>query len=173
MGVTWMSRNTTRMQLGEPSDAATPENAEEAFAPLTAEEAAQWRQKNPVLSVWRVVFWQLVAGVVLAALVGGWSGRVSLAGSVFYGSASVFIPAALFARGLTSRFTSGPWAAASGLLVWEGVKVSLTVLALLLAPRLVEDLSWPALLAGLVVTMKVYWLALAWRPTPLTQDKKS
>jgi len=44
---------------------------------------------------------------------------------------------------------------------------------LLLAPRLVEDLSWPALLAGLVVTMKVYWLALAWRPTPLTQDKKS
>jgi len=162
------------MQPGEPSDAATPENAEEAFAPLTAEEAAQWRQKNPVLSVWRVVFWQLVAGVVLAALVGGWSGRVSLAGSVFYGSASVFIPAALFARGLTSRLTTvNPLTAAAGLLVWEGVKVALTVLALLLAPRLVEDLSWPALLAGLVVTMKVYWLALAWRPTPLTQDLKS
>jgi len=47
------------------------------------------------------------------------------------------------------------------------------VLALLLAPRLVENLSWPALLVGLVVTMKVYWLALAWRPAPLTQDLKS
>jgi len=31
------------------------------------------------------------------------------------------------------------------------VKVVLTVLALLLAPQVVEDLSWPALLAGLVV----------------------
>jgi len=58
-------------------------------------------------------------------------------------------------------------------LVWEGVKVVLTVLALLLAPQVVEDLSWPALLAGLAVTMKVYLLALAWRPSPLTQDVKS
>jgi ATP synthase protein I len=64
-------------------------------------------------------------------------------------------------------------AAAAGLLVWEGVKVALTVLALLLAPKVVEDLSWLALLAGLVLTMKVYWLALAWRPSPMTQDLKS
>jgi ATP synthase protein I len=75
---------------------------------------------------------------------------------------------------LTSRLTTAsPLTAAAGLLVWEGVKVVLTVLALLLAPQVVEDLSWPALLAGLVVTMKVYLLALAWRPSPLTQDVKS
>ena len=47
------------------------------------------------------------------------------------------------------------------------------MLAMLLAPKVVENLSWPALLAGLVVTMKVYLLALAWRPSPLTQDVKS
>jgi len=169
-----MSTNKTRMQSGKSSDAATPESDEESFQPLTAEQAAQWRQKNPALSVWRVVFWQVAVGMVVAALVGGWSGRVSLAVSVFYGSAAVFIPAALFARGLTSRLTTAsPLTAAAGLLVWEGVKVVLTVLALLLAPQVVEDLSWPALLVGLVVTMKVYLLALAWRPTPLTQDVKS
>jgi len=174
LDVTWMSKNTTRIESGKTSDAATAEGDEESFQPLTAEQAAKWRQQNPALSVWRVVFWQVAVGVVLAALVGGWSGRVSLSVSVFYGSAAVFIPAALFARGLTSRLTTvNPLTAAAGLLVWEGVKVVLTVLALLLAPQVVEDLSWPALLAGLVVTMKVYLLALAWRPTPLTQDLKS
>jgi len=35
---------------------------------------------------------------------------------------------------------------------------------LLLAPRVVQDLSWPALLAGLVLCIKVYWVALLWRP---------
>ena len=37
----------------------------------------------------------------------------------------------------------------------------------MLAPRLVQDLSWPALLAGLVLCIKVYWLALLWRPRPV------
>jgi ATP synthase protein I len=32
------------------------------------------------------------------------------------------------------------------------------------APRLVTGLSWPAMLVGLVVTMKVYWVALFVRP---------
>ena len=162
------------MQSREQSEAVTPESDEESTPPLTAEQVALWRLKNPVLSVWRVVMGQVAVGVVLAALVGGWSGQISLAVSVLYGSAAVFIPAALFARGLTSRLTTvSPLTAAAGLLVWEGVKVALTVLAMLLAPKVVEDLSWPALLTGLVGTMKVYWLALAWRPTPLTQDVKS
>jgi hypothetical protein len=34
---------------------------------------------------------------------------------------------------------------------------------LMLAPRLVQPLSWPALLVGLVLCMKVYWVALLWR----------
>jgi ATP synthase protein I len=47
-----------------------------------------------------------------------------------------------------------------GFLVWEFVKLGLSLALLLSAPVLVEDLSWPALLAGLVVTMKVVWLAV-------------
>jgi ATP synthase protein I len=40
----------------------------------------------------------------------------------------------------------------------------LTVAMLMAAPRLISQLSWLALLAGFVVTMKVYWVALWLRP---------
>jgi ATP synthase protein I len=33
---------------------------------------------------------------------------------------------------------------------------------LLLAPRIVHGLSWPALLATMVACMQTYWLALLW-----------
>jgi len=39
----------------------------------------------------------------------------------------------------------------------------LAVAMLAAAPRMMSDLSWPALLVGLVVTMKVYWVALGVR----------
>ena len=45
--------------------------------------------------------------------------------------------------------------------VWELVKIILTVALLLVAPKVILDLSWIALVAGFVVTMKVYWLAMA------------
>ena len=48
-------------------------------------------------------------------------------------------------------------------LAWEAVKLLLAVGMLALAPRLVQPLSWPALLVGMVVCLKVYWLALLWR----------
>jgi ATP synthase protein I len=48
-----------------------------------------------------------------------------------------------------------------GLFVWELVKIVLTVALLLVAPKVVAELSWLALVAGFVVTMKVYWLAMA------------
>ena len=75
------------------------------------------------------------------------------------------IPAAVFARGLTGRFSSlNAGTAAVGFMVWEMVKIALTVAMLVAAPRLVTALSWPALLVGLVLTMKVYWVALAFAP---------
>ena len=50
--------------------------------------------------------------------------------------------------------------ALTGLFGWELVKIALTVAMLAAAPRLVPGLSWLALLAGMVVTMKTYWIAL-------------
>jgi ATP synthase protein I len=39
------------------------------------------------------------------------------------------------------------------------------------APLFVKNLSWPALLVGLVLTMKVHWLTLAYKPEqPVTNQ---
>ena len=43
------------------------------------------------------------------------------------------------------------------------LKLLLAVGMLALAPRLVQPLSWPALLVAMVACLKVYWLALLWR----------
>ena len=92
-----------------------------------------------------------------------WYGRWSLFVSLIYGALSVVVPAALFARGLKSPTASvNAFAATLSFAVWQGVKMVLTVLLLALAPKVLNEVSWPALLVGLLLTMKVYWLALAW-----------
>ena len=131
------------------------------FKPLTAEEAAEWRKRNPPVSVVRVVKWQLIVGVVLALLVALVTQRAAWAWSAAYGAAAVVIPAAFFARGLRSRLGAGQENLAMvrffGL---EIAKLVLTVVLLLLAPLIVPGLNWLALVLGLVVVMKTYWLAL-------------
>jgi len=135
------------------------------FKPLSAEQAQQLRERQPLVSPWRVLAGQSAVGVVLAVATAGISGRSELGWSVGYGALAVVLPAALFARGLRSRVSSvNPGSAVVGFLLWEMVKIALTVAMLFAAPRVVEPLSWPAMLAGLVVTMKLYWVALLWRP---------
>jgi ATP synthase protein I len=103
-------------------------------------------------------------GLLVALVSWGVSGKTSVGVSAGYGALAVVIPAALFARGLTRRMNSlHAGAAVLGFFVWEVVKIALTVAMLALAPRVIDELSWPAMLVGLVVTMKVYWVALAWR----------
>ena len=88
----------------------------------------------------------------------------SLGWSALYGAATVVVPAALMARGMTSRLSSvSPGASAVSFMLWEMVKIGVSIAMLMLAPKLVQPLSWPALLAALVVCMKVYWLALLWQ----------
>ena len=43
-------------------------------------------------------------------------------------------------------------------------KIVLTIALLVAAPRVVPGLNWLALVAGLVITMKTYWVALMVRP---------
>jgi len=135
----------------------------EEFHPMTAQEAQAWRARHPTLSVWWVVGVQLMLAVLLAVSAAWIWGRSSIAFSLMYGALAVVLPSALFARGMTSRLASvNAVSAALSFAVWQGVKMVLTVLLLVLAPRVLNDVSWPALLAGLLLTMKVYWLALAW-----------
>ena len=141
-----------------------PEDTQEdVIVPLSAQEVLELRQRQPLLSVWRVIGAQLLAGLQVAGLAGWWFG-VSAAQSAMYGSLAVVFPAALFALGLMGRMSSlNAGAAVFGFFLWESVKLALTVVALVAAPRWVDDLSWPAMLAGLLVTMKVYWVALGLR----------
>jgi ATP synthase protein I len=110
-------------------------------------------------------------GLVAALLAWALTGKHNVGWSVAYGALAVVIPAAVFARGLTGRFSSlNAGTAAVGFLVWEMVKIALTLAMLALAPRVVAGLSWPALLIGLVLAMKVYWVALAFAPRPKTKQ---
>ena len=138
--------------------------AREELKPLTREEVQQLRTTTslgPLVSLWRVLAGQLAAGVVVAVLAWALTGKQSAGLSALYGSLAVVIPAVFFARGLSrQRTASGANSALVGFMVWELVKVVLTVAMLIVAPGVVSQLSWLALLAGFVVTMKVYWVAV-------------
>ena len=137
------------------------EAGDEDFKPLTREEAQTLREQRPQVSLWHVLAGQFVAGVLVALLAWVLTGKQSAGLSALYGSLAVVIPAALFARGLTGKVWSmNPGTAVAGFFLWELVKVALTLAMLFAAPRLVPGLSWPVMLIGLVVTMKVSWFAL-------------
>jgi ATP synthase protein I len=136
-----------------------------AFKTLTREEAQVLRDREPSLSPWRVIGAQAGLGALAALFAVLLTGRAEMAQSVLYGAACVVVPGALMARGMTSRFSSmAPGNSAVSFMLWETVKIGVSVVMLMLAPKLVQILSWPALLVGLVLCMKVYWLALLWRP---------
>ena len=134
---------------------------DEVIKPLSRSEAQALRAQNPSLSPWVVLAGQ-AGGGILVALVAWWlSGKPAVGWSAMYGAMAVVIPGALFARGLMSKVSSiNPAAAVTGFFLWEMVKIGLVLAMLFAAPKLVPDLSWPAMLVGLVVTMKVVWLVL-------------
>ena len=143
----------------------TESQDEQPWRTLTAEEALRVREENPSVSPWWVIAGQAGVGLGVALAAWGLTGRQNVGWSAGYGALAVVIPAAVFARGLTGRFSSlNAGTAAFGFMLWEMVKIALTVAMLVVAPRWVSELSWPALLVGLVLTMKVYWIALAYVP---------
>lgn len=155
-----MSKNQT--DLGD--DAAKPwaADCEEGVAPWTAEQAQAWRaQQGKGVTAWSVVRMQFLASCLVVGAIALASSRQSYVWSALYGAMAVVIPNAAMARGISKRQAPNAGSAVAAVVVWEIVKVAASVLMLMLATRVVENLSWPALLAGLVVTLKVNWLALA------------
>jgi len=131
---------------------------------LDREDARALVARLRSVSPWVVIGVQAALGVCVALLAGAFTGRVEAAVSALYGAAVVVVPGALIARGMTSPLTSvSPGVSAVSFMLWELVKIGVSVGLLVLAPKLVQPLSWPALLAALVVCIQVYWLALSWR----------
>lgn len=146
------------------ADEVVDEAHDEGFKPLTREEAKKIREANPPISLWMVLAGQAGVGVLVTAVAWVLTGQPRMAWSAGYGALAVVLPAALFARGLSRQKSAGHGnAALAGFFVWELVKIALTVAMLVAAPRLIAELSWVALLAGFVVTMKVYWAAMWFR----------
>jgi ATP synthase protein I len=149
----------------DPWDDGADEDAKRPFRRWTRDEAQALAAKDPhMVNPWRVIAVQAAVGLGVALVAGLATGRMEMFWSALYGAGVVVVPGALMARGMTSPLTSlSPLGSAAGFMLWEGVKVLLSIVLLILAARIVQPLSWPALLAGLVVCIKVYWVALAWR----------
>jgi len=141
------------------------EAQEQEFKPLTAQEAAQWRRRNPPVSLWSVVAAQALTGVIVALSAWLLTGNVLVGCSALYGAFVVAAPAALLVRGISRRPTAETASAVMARFFgWELLKIALAVGLLLAAPLLVPGLSWFALVVGMLITMKAYWVALWVRP---------
>lgn len=168
-----MAKNTSSTASSTPRQSSGWQDSapqEEAFASLTAQQARQWRQSHPQLSIRRVLVMQALTGVAVAAVAGLLTGRPLAAWSAVYGALAGVLPAALAAKGMARWAAPGfpPGAALAGFVLWEVVKVILTVGLLMAAPKILGAPVWPALLIGLALTMMMYWVALV-----LTQPIKS
>lgn len=144
-------------------DDVSDESGELDFKRLTREEAQQLRESRPQVNPWQVVLLQAAVGLLLVGvgvLVWGWG---ATAKSMLYGVAAVVVPNVLLIRG-TARFAGlGAVVVMFRFLLWEFVKIGAAVLMLAVAPKVVPELSWPALLIALFVCIKVNWLALLWQ----------
>ena len=112
----------------------------------------------------RAVAWEALTGVLVAMLAWLITRRVDVAWSAAYGALAGVLPAVLAAWGSARWARSGfpPGAALAGLLVWEVVKLVLTMGLLVAAPKFLGVPIWPALLVGLALTIKMYWVGLFW-----------
>jgi ATP synthase protein I len=145
-------------------DDSADEAVDKRFKSLSREEAAVLKAQDPPVSPWRVIAVQAAVGGLVALIGGLITGRVEVMWSLLYGAATVVVPGALMARGMTSRLSSmSPGASAVSFMLWEFVKIGVSLAMLVVAGKIVQPLVWPALLVGLVVCIKVYWVALLWR----------
>jgi len=135
--------------------------AEENFKPLTREEARQWRSSQAALSLRWLLVWQALSAVVLVVLAEWLTSDPVVVKSVLYGAAAVVLPSALMAWGVTSsalarQVSDEAKASLANFFLWEGIKLVLVLVLLGLAPVLMEAVNWLALVAGLVVVLKVF-----------------
>jgi len=157
---------TSSLRVGHPQVKNTykvlaDDDQAEALEPLTAQEASAWRERQPSTSPWQVLGLQALVGLVLVGLTAAFTGKVNLVASVAWGVLSVCVPALVFARALARQMRQRQVASALvSFFVWELVKIVLTVALLLAAPRVVTELDWVAMVAGFVITLKVYGLAM-------------
>ena len=113
--------------------------------------------------MFRVIRLQLIAitiAVILAGLLAGGRGSVSAA----IGGGAVMLPNFLFALKLMAASAGrASIATAATFIIYELLKLALTLILLAVAIVLYADLSWPSMLLSMAITLQVNFLALAKR----------
>ncbi|NBW78128.1 MAG: ATP synthase subunit I [Betaproteobacteria bacterium] len=133
--------------------------------PLTPQEVQSFRLRNSSLPPWCVIAAQCGVGLVFVGLLAAVFENRVIAVSAAWGVAVVVLPAMLFARGISNPWLRGdPVRSVLGFFVWESVKLLASVSLMVLASRWQAELNWAAMLLTMLLTLKVYWLALLVRP---------
>jgi ATP synthase protein I len=128
-------------------------------APWSAEQVKAWRQTQRSMPLGVLVAAQFGLGTAAAIIAYVLFGSV-VAVSVAYGALCAALPSAVLARGMRSALSrENP---VVGFMVWELVKMALGAAMLIAAPKLLETVNWFALLIGLILTLKVVFLAALW-----------
>ena len=138
----------------------------EVYAPLTYQQAKVLQQElgSVKLEVFlvRVLVWQSAAAVLMGSLAWLLLGNLAIVVSVFYGAMCAVLPTALVAvvviRRMSTGFSKRSGDMSLGLFVLELIKVATSVLLLVAAPLALGAPQWVALVAGFVLTLKIYWL---------------
>jgi ATP synthase protein I len=132
---------------------------EDTHVPWSADQAQAWRQTHRAVPIYGLVAAQFGVGAVVALLAFAALGA-SAAMSAGYGALCAALPSALLARGMRSALSrTNP---VVGFMVWEIVKLGLGAAMLVVAPRMLGEVNWFALLIGLILTLKVVFLAALW-----------
>ena len=113
--------------------------------------------------MFRVLRLQLIAiiiAVVLAGLLAGERGSISAA----IGGGAVLLPNFLFALRLMAASARRAGITTAGLfIVYEFLKLALTLVLLAVAIWLYADPNWPCMLLSMAITLQVNFLAMAKR----------
>ena len=138
----------------------------EKIKPLTRQEVKLLKQKLGSVSLedflLKVLMWQTLSAVAIAALVWLVSSSTVTVSSAFYGAMCVVLPSALVARMIIKRTRPDALKNSGGrligLVVLELVKIVVTVCLLLAAPFVLDSPQWVAIVIGFALTLKVYWV---------------
>ena len=148
------------------SDSADEGHGVREVPPLTREEAEVLRQKlggvNLESFLLKVLVWQAVAAIAIAAAAWAVSFSTVVVISAVYGAMCVVLPSALVARTVIKRVrrktSKHPGGMSLGLVGLELVKVLVTVCLLVAAHFVLDSPQWVAIVVGFAVTLKVYWV---------------
>lgn len=162
------ARSSPQNNPPAPAERWDDEQEQEEIVPLTRAEAERLfgpgvgrpSRVTPFRVVIAQVIVSLLAALIWWALTATAPKSHAAAVSAWLGGTMVWLPGALFALRLkvsSDRLTT------SSLMIGQAIKVTVTIALLVAIAVFYPGVHWVALLTTFVLTLKAYWLAMAFR----------